>query len=125
MVKTDTEPGPKNSPFNRELRNHRLADVASCQYIRALCDVVGLNEDKALVDSTLTAKDPPCMVFEWMEHDLRAVPSDRFRQNSNLPKLIAKTVLSATALLKSQYGVVHTGEHLCLPSSVIHQLLNN
>ncbi len=54
------------------------------------------------------------MVFEWMEHDLRTVPSNQFRQNSRLPKIIAKSVLLALALLKTQYGAVHTGE--CLVS---------
>lgn len=52
------------------------------------------------------------MVFEWMEHDLRTVPSNQFRQNSDLPKIIAKSVLSALVLLKTQYSAVHTGEYI-------------
>ncbi|KAI4209034.1 MAG: hypothetical protein LQ351_007982 [Letrouitia transgressa] len=80
----------------------------SCQYIRTLHDVVGPDGDVTRAESISRTEDPPCLVFEWMEHDLRTVPPDRFRQNPNLPKLIAKSVISALLVLKTQYGAVHT-----------------
>lgn len=107
-----TEIGPEKICLKRERGNYRLLAVASCQYIRSLYDVVGPDGDDVQVKNTSTTEDPLCMVFEWMEHDLRTVPSDQFRQNSNLPKIIAKSVLSALALLKSQANAVHTGERL-------------
>lgn len=109
-VKTET--GYENVCLQRERNNYRLPAVASCQHIRSLYDVIGPDEDDGLSESTRTIEDPLCMVFEWMEHDLRTVPSEQFRQNSNLPKVIAGSVLSVLALLKTQYGAVHTGEVL-------------
>ena len=87
-----------------------LPAVASSQHIRTLHDVVGPDKDGVHAESTSRTKDPLCLVFEWMEHDLRTVPPDQFRKNSNLPKIIAKSVLLALVLLKTQYGAVHTGE---------------
>ena len=109
MVKTEL--GPEKTCLKRELHNYKLPAVASCPYIRTLYDVIGPGRDDAKVDNA-TTEDPLCMVFEWMDHDLRTVPSDQYRRNSNLPKIIAKSVLSALALLKTQYGAVHTGKRL-------------
>lgn len=53
-----------------------------------------------------------------MDHDLRSVPSHQFRENSNLPKIIAKSVLSALAILKTEYNAIHSGESLD-PSLVV------
>ncbi len=108
MVKTEI--GPEKTCLKRERSNYKLPAIITCQYIRTLYDVVGPDGDDAQVESASMTEDPPCMVFEWMEHDLRTVPSDQFRQNSYLPKIIAKSVLSALVLLKTQYGAVHTGE---------------
>jgi hypothetical protein len=103
-----TEAGPKITGLKRELFNHRLPAIASCEYIRSLYDVIGPEEDSAEVENISTIKDPLCLVLEWMEHDLRTVRSDHFRQNSALPKIIAKPVLSALALMKLQYNGMHT-----------------
>lgn len=107
-----TELGPEKICLKRERRNHRLPAIASCKYIRTLHDVVGPDEDDVPVENETTTEDPLCMVFEWMEHDLRTVPSEHFRQNSNLPKIITHSAMSALALLKSQYSAIHTGERL-------------
>jgi len=104
-----TEIGNETVCFKRERSNYRLPAIISCQYIRTLYDVVGPEEDDAQAESALTTEDPPCMVFEWMEHDLRTVPSEQFRQNLHLPKIVAKSVLSALEVLKTEYGAVHTG----------------
>ncbi len=108
MVKTET--GPKITGLKRELFTHRLPAIASCQYIRSLYDVIGPEEDSAGVENISTIKDPLCLVLEWMEHDLRTVRSDHFRQNSALPKITTKPVLSALALMKLQYSRMHTGQ---------------
>jgi hypothetical protein len=76
--------------------NYQLPAVASCQYIRTLCDVVESYKDEAGGSAT---NYPICMVFEWMEHDLQKLPSDQCRENSYLPRVIAKSVLSTLALL--------------------------
>lgn len=82
--------------------------VASCPYIRSLTDIIP-NSDDARQESSSSATENPHLVFEWMEQDLRTVPSDEFREDSKLPKLIAKSVLSALALLKNRYNAIHTG----------------
>ena len=75
-----------------------------------LYDVIGQDGDDVQVNRETAADDTLCLVFEWMDHELRTVPSHQHRQNPNLPKIIAKSVLSALALLKTEYNAVHTGE---------------
>ena len=104
-----TELGNEKTCFKRERDNYKLPAVASCQYIRTLYDVIGQDQDGAQGDDISATDDPPCMVFEWMEHDLRIVTSDPFRDHSNLPKIIAKSILSALAVLKTQFNAIHTG----------------
>lgn len=116
-----TELGSDKTCLKRELDNYNLPAVASSQYIRVLLDVVGAGDNDTQVFNESEIEGPLCMVFEWMEHDLRAVPSERYRKDSNLPKVIAKSVLSALALLKTQHGAIHTGESV---SSASYQLLN-
>jgi serine/threonine protein kinase len=109
-----TELGPEKICFKRERENYKLPAIADCQYVRALYDVIGPDEGDAQVFSTSETDDPVCMVFEWMDHDLRTVSSDQFRQHSNLPKVIAKSVLSALALFKAEYNGIHTGKRISL-----------
>lgn len=101
MVKTASEPTKKG--LRRERINYLIPGIRSSPYIRSQYDVferdLSCREDSLQVDETATA--PPGMVFEWMDYDLWKVPSERFRQNSILPKVISKSVLSALALLKT------------------------
>jgi hypothetical protein len=118
-----TELGPERICFKRESENYKLPVIADCRHIRALYDVIGPDEGDAQVFSiSETEDDPVCMVFEWMDHDLRTVSSDQFRQHSNLPKVIARSVLSALALFKAQYNGIHTGTRMTL--SLMCQWLN-
>jgi len=81
-----------------------------------LCDVVESYRDKAWVGDASATDYLICIVFEWMEHSLRTLPSDQFRESSNLPRVIAKSVVSALALLKTKYGAIHTGKCLSFPT---------
>lgn len=110
MVKTET--GPEKTRLRRERANYGLAAVASCRHIRSLYDVIGPDGEAAQVDETLTNQDPLCLVLEWMEQDLRTLSCDQFRKNSNVPKIVARSVLAALVVLKTQYNAVHTGGHL-------------
>jgi hypothetical protein len=112
-----SELGPDKICWKRERDNYKLPAVASCPYIRILRDVIEVQGDYAQVDSA-SIDALPCLVFEWMEHDLRTVPSGPFRENSRLPKAIAHSVLSALAVLKTEYDAIHTGE--CLSSTIYH-----
>lgn len=109
-----TELGPEKICLKRERNNYRLPTIASCQNFRALYDTVG-PEDCAQGDTTSTTGDPSCLVFEWMEHDLRTVPSHKFRGDCILPKIIAKSILSALAFLKTEFNAVHTGGYISCP----------
>lgn len=93
-----------------------LPAISSSQYIRKLYDVV----PSADCDNTNHAatSDPFCLVFEWMDHDLRTVPSQKFRGNAMLPKATSKSILSALALLKTEFNAIHTGERSILTNSL-------
>lgn len=107
MVKTAL--GEHKIILNREYHNYSQPAIASCPYIRKLIDIIP-NRDDAHGENASFATENPHLVFEWMEQDLRIVLSDGFRESSNLPKLISKSVLSALALLKSRYNAIHSGE---------------
>lgn len=107
MVKTEI--GTEKTCLKREHNNYKLPAIASCQHIRALQDLI-LEEDVTQEGNASRTEYPCCMVFEWMDYDLRSVPSDKFRENSILPKIIARSVLSTLALLNTQYNAIHTGE---------------
>jgi len=86
-------------PLNREYRNHKIPEIASCPYIQTLYDIVRPNDDTT---------DPPHLIFEWMDLDLRSVPAARFRGDPKLPKVVSKAVLSALKVFK-KLNTVHTG----------------
>ncbi|KAJ9394249.1 hypothetical protein DTO282F9_8816 [Paecilomyces variotii] len=102
-----TELGPEKICLKRERDNYRIPAITSCKYIRELCDVISSDSKELRAEKADSAINSLCLVFEWMDHDLRTVPSFEFRSNSDLPKIISKAVLSALALL-SQFNAVHT-----------------
>lgn len=107
MVKTEL--GHDRSCLDREHHSHQHPTIKSSPYIRRLQDVIGTfgagdEEEKA------ESEDAPCLVFEWMENVLWKVRSDAFRQNLILPKVIAKSVLSALNLLDTEYDAIHSGQ---------------
>jgi hypothetical protein len=46
-----------------------------------MVNVVDSDKEDAPAKTLSTVKEPQCLVFEWRDHHLRHVPSDRFRQN--------------------------------------------
>ena len=112
MVKTALEPTKK--ALRRERNNYLIPGIRSSPYIRRQYDILEHDphsgEEPPQGDETASA--PAGMVFEWMEYDLWQVPSLLFRQSSVLPKVISRSVLSALALLNSQYDAVHTGRQI-------------
>ena len=89
----------EKTALKREYRNYGIPEIASCPSIRTLYDTVQANED---------LHNPSCLVFEWMDLDLRSVPANRFRGDPRLPKVVSKAVLSALQLFKT-LSAVHTG----------------
>ncbi|OBT51065.1 hypothetical protein VE04_08597 [Pseudogymnoascus sp. 24MN13] len=100
VIKTETDQSMKYV-FNRERNNYELPHMASCRTIRALRDVISFDPQKPL--------EPQCMVFEWMDQDLRTVPYSRFCSKPELPRVIARSVLETLAFLKETYGAFHSG----------------
>jgi serine/threonine protein kinase len=47
------------------------------------------------------------MVFEWMDTDLWQLPSKPFRSGSELPRIVARSILEALAVFEDENGV-HT-----------------
>ena len=88
--------------LKREYRNYQNPEIASCPHIRTLYDVVRQNEAQ---------EDPICLVFEWMDHDLRSTPANVFRSDQRLPRVVSKAALSALTVFKV-LNAVHTGK-LC------------
>lgn len=89
--------------LSREYHNYKIKEIATSPYIRALCDVV----------QSQPQEEPSCLVFEWMDHDLRGVTAPEFRSNPKLPKAVSSGVLSALSVLKS-LNAIHTGYDPCL-----------
>ncbi|OBT87324.1 CMGC/DYRK protein kinase [Pseudogymnoascus sp. 03VT05] len=99
VIKTETDASMKYV-FNRERNNYELPHMASCKTIRALRDVISFDPQKPL--------EPQCMVFEWMDQDLRTVAYSRFCSKPELPRVIARSVLETLAFLKETYGAFHS-----------------
>jgi serine/threonine protein kinase len=58
------------------------------------------------------------MVYEWMDKVLRDLPSDPYRQNSDLPRLIAQRVLEALDVLH-RHDIAHLDVHARLAYPVL------
>lgn len=101
----------KKKTLRRERNNHCIPGIRTSPYIRSQYDVV---EDETDLDQPVSPRDyydtfPAGLVFELMETDLWRVPSAPFRQNSFLPKVISRSVLSALVLLKTKHDSIHMG----------------
>jgi hypothetical protein len=108
VVKT-AESDLESVALNREYHRYKTFDIASSPFIRTLYDSVGSFEG-SVGKGDAAMEDPRCLVFEWMETDLRSVPSQRFRCGSNLPKIVSKSVLSALDLFR-RFKLTHTGKY--------------
>jgi hypothetical protein len=84
--------------LSRKCHNYKINEIVTSPYIRALCDVI----------QSQPQDYPSCLVFEWMDHDLRAVTAPEFRSNPKLPRAVSRGVLSALSVLKT-LDAVHTG----------------
>ncbi len=86
--------------------------VKTHPFIRKLHDVVGqweMIEERGRARFDKPSEDPPCLVFEWMDHVLWNVRAEPYREKSVLPKVIARSVLEALNLL-ALANVMHTGQ---------------
>ena len=131
MIKTAPPPTPQesisNTPGQRSPVMERKAlargyeiyegpgSVKTSPFIRVIHDVVGLWEmpeerGRAGVDKPL--KDPPCPVFEWMDHVLWNVRLASYREKSVLATASARSVLRELSLFASA-NAIHTGR-LCI-----------
>jgi hypothetical protein len=86
--------------LRREYRNYRLKDIATSSHFRALVDTVHSDDSQ---------NDPSCLVFEWMDHDLRSIFAPELRSRPIPPRVVSRAVLSALEVLKS-LNAVHTGK---------------
>lgn len=76
MVKTEI--GPEKIALKCQGGNYWLPAIASSKHIRSLYEAIGQDGNNAGVEGMSMTEDPLCMVFEWMEHNLRTVSSDQF-----------------------------------------------
>ena len=85
--------------------------VKTNPFIRKLVDVVGqweMVEERGRAVFDKPSEDPPCLDFEWMDQVLWNVRAESYRENSVLPKAIARSVLEALDLFAS-VNAMHTG----------------
>ena len=85
--------------------------VKTNPFIRKLHDVIGpweMVEGHGRAGFDETSEDPPCLVFEWMEHTLWNVRAEPYRERSVLPKTIACSILLALDVFASA-NATHTG----------------
>ncbi|KAF7866775.1 hypothetical protein EAF04_005617 [Stromatinia cepivora] len=103
--------GDQKIALNRERDNYKLDAIASSRYFRRLIDVVEDEKENGDVQSNRISESESeshfYLIFEWMESDLRSVPSSQFRTGS-LPKIVAKSVLEALALMQEKFKAIHT-----------------
>lgn len=79
-----------------------MGSIAQSPHIRSLLEVI--DHDEPTAD---TSQQPSCMIFEWMDSDLWQIPSNPFRTGSQLPRVIARSVLNALTVFDCDGGV-HT-----------------
>ena len=95
--------------------------VKSSPFIRKLHDVVGqweMVEKRGHAGFDKPSEDPPCLVFEWMDHVLWNVRSEPYRENSVLPKAIARSVLKLLNVFVSA-NAMHIGQLYRLLQSLL------
>lgn len=85
--------------------------MAESPVIRALYE--GFGDMKSLDDAPTAAVPPPCLVLEWMDIELRLIPSSAFR-SGELPKHVATSILKALWVL---YYIDSTHTGICHLSS--------
>ena len=127
MVKSAPPPTPQEDvpkiPGQRSPAMERMALVREYEiyegpgpvktnpFIKKLHDVIGpweMVEERGRAGFDKTSEDPPCLVFEWMEHTLWDVRAELYRENSVLPKTVARSVLQALVVFASA-NAMHTG----------------
>jgi serine/threonine protein kinase len=124
VVKTATT-DLERAVLRREYRSYQHDQIASSPFIRKMYEGIGNIED---IDNPI-ASDPPCLVFEWMDTELRSIPSSQFR-SGELPKQVARSVLSALEVFYFM-DAVHTGSYTapsvvtCLPQLTISDVNPN
>src|SRR4051794_31328138 len=102
--------------MKREYNNYKNLDIALSPYIRTLYDVVGPFEGEIRQDDA-AAGDSLCLIFEWMETDLRSLSSHQYRVDSRLPKTVSKSVLSALDIFR-RYNIINTDKYSILCSFI-------
>jgi len=121
IIKTPLE--STKQALRRERNCYLIPGVRSSPYIRRQYDILQPfdgSDYRLLSPEDDMAVAPPGLVLEWMDYDLWDVPSERFRQTSNLPRIICRSILSALALLKTEYDMIHTGERVPESSRTKH-----
>ena len=112
VVKSSPPPGqPGSNSFEDERYLYGFEEIRQSPHIRSFLDFIdpaNASENKVTnhIDGSV---DPqvPCLIFEWMDHTLWRLPSAPYRSNSVLPRIIARSVLSALALLKRDFDAIH------------------
>jgi hypothetical protein len=96
--------GSGKSYYRLEKYNYGLLGASPFGGIRVLQDLIGHGRGKN--ESAEYAKQPNCMVFECMDHDLGSVNTI----NPNLIKTVARSILETLVFMNEWHNCVHTSE---------------
>jgi hypothetical protein len=98
VVKSSTSDHEERS-LQREYRACTIPEIAAGPYIRRLVDTVPSSQNQ---------DNPSSLVFEWMNRNLADLPAGYFRAVQYLPKIVARSVLSALEVFKT-LNAIHAG----------------
>lgn len=101
FIKCCSEEKELRAAYEQEYENYNVAAINQCPYIRSRLDLIGHDSE------TMEESQPKCVVFERMDTDLWQLPSENFRSGSQLPRVVAHSVLKALTLLH-EIGGIHT-----------------
>jgi len=94
---------PSRTQYNREFHNYTLDSIARSPFVHSMLDLIGYDEPL----SCQGHQQPQCMVFEWMDTHLWQLSSNPFRLGSELPRIVARSILEALVVFHDEEGV-HT-----------------
>ena len=102
---SEPKPDPVGKPESESLEFVSMPGVRFI--LKHEPDCVSKQDSETVVEQE---PEPDCMVFEWMDYELRHVPPMNHRSGSNLPRLVAKSILGAIVDLSKTLKAVHTGK---------------
>lgn len=92
--------------YSRERWCYEVSEIRDTPYIRKRLDLIG-HDDDLVSNDDVDDEHTQCMVFEWMDATLWDLTSEHYRFDSQLPRVVTKSVLQALATT-ADLDAIHT-----------------